>query len=94
MLIAICLWLLIGALFYLANFSHTDWSITRSTLMHFMLSYIGLLPIGILSGWFSLSVSNIFILHSISSLSTSLFDNRVFKSRKYVSEINNQLNKK
>lgn len=97
MLIAICLWLLIGALFYLANFffSHTDWSITRSTLMHFMLSYIGLLPIGILSGWFSISVSNIFIFtFYFIIIYITIWIIEFLKSRKYVSEINNQLNKK
>ncbi|MDU5816037.1 MAG: DUF3021 family protein, partial [Staphylococcus sp.] len=72
-----------------------DWSITRSTLMHFMLSYIGLLPIGILSGWFSLSVSNIFIFtFYFIIIYIIIWIIEFLKSRKYVSEINNQLNKK
>lgn len=97
MLISIILWLLIGLLFYLTSFifTHTDWSITRATLLHFIFSYIGLLPIVILAGWFSIKISNflIFTFYFI-IIYLMIWIKSYFTNNKYVTEINRQLNKR
>ncbi|MBF2757430.1 MULTISPECIES: DUF3021 domain-containing protein [unclassified Staphylococcus] len=76
-------------------FTHTDWSITRATLLHFIFSYIGLLPIGILAGWFSIKISNILIFtFYFIIIYLMIWIKSYFTNKKYVTEINRQLNKR
>lgn len=94
MIVAILLWISIGILFYFTNliFTQTDWSITRATLLHFLCSYIGLLAIGILAGWFSPNLANVLsftVEFIIIYLFIWLFN--YYRNKKYVAEINQQL---
>ncbi|WP_407884696.1 DUF3021 domain-containing protein [Furfurilactobacillus curtus] len=53
------LWALIGIVFSLTNllFQVDSWSITRQTVGHFVLSYLGFTPLAILCGWFPKSIA-------------------------------------
>lgn len=63
MLVSILLWTCIGLVFSFSSliFEATDWSILRMTITHFLIAYIGFLPLAILAGWFPLKFNNIFI---------------------------------
>lgn len=53
------LWALIGVVFSLTSllFQVDSWSITRQTVSHFLLSYLGFTPLAIICGWFPTSIS-------------------------------------
>ena len=63
MLVSILLWTCIGLVFSFSSliFEATDWSILKMTITHFLIAYIGFLPLAILAGWFPLVgfISNI-----------------------------------
>ena len=60
MAVCILLWGLIGVLFQVGDwFFQQDWSLLRMTATHFISMFLGLLPLGILAGWFPLNLSNI-----------------------------------
>ncbi|MGC9651333.1 DUF3021 family protein [Staphylococcus warneri] len=54
MLISMSIWMLIGLLFSFNSliFNATDWSITKSTFVHFICSYFPFTILAILAGWF------------------------------------------
>ncbi|WP_311407436.1 DUF3021 domain-containing protein [Liquorilactobacillus uvarum] len=54
--ISIVLWALIGILFSVSSliFEKENWSITRQTITHFLVTFGGFTPLAILSGWFPL----------------------------------------
>lgn len=60
-LISVFLWGLIGVIFTMTNyiFTSTDWSITRMTISHAIISYILFLPIALYLNWINFSVTNI-----------------------------------
>ena len=60
-LISVFLWGLIGVIFTMTNyiFTSTDWSITRMTISHAVISYILFLPIALYLNWINFSVTNI-----------------------------------
>ncbi|MDT3959049.1 DUF3021 domain-containing protein [Staphylococcus kloosii] len=72
--------------------THTDWRITKTTVMHFVISYIGFLPLAILSGWFPLYISAIlmFTLIFIIIYFIMWYIN-YSKAKKMVAAINNVL---
>jgi len=61
MLAAIALWSAIGSLFSLASliYSETDWSVTKMTLVHFILTYLTFLPLATIAGWTSLKLGTL-----------------------------------
>ncbi|WP_414049131.1 DUF3021 domain-containing protein [Macrococcus animalis] len=61
MLICVGIWALIGVLFTYGNliFTDTDWSITKQTVVHFLLMLLLFLPLAILAGWFPLELGSI-----------------------------------
>ena len=70
-IVASLLWWTIGILFAVSSdviFAGTEWSITRKSVVHFCVTFAGLLPLGILSGWYPfswLSVLNFLIIFII-----------------------------
>jgi hypothetical protein len=94
MFIAVVLWGCIGLLFQFTSliFTHTDWSITKTTVMHFMISYIGFLPLAILSGWFPLYISAILMFTFIFIIIYFImWYINYSKAKKMVAAINNVL---
>lgn len=51
---AVVLWSLIGIIFSVSSmvFEYTDWSITKMTVVHFCIIYLGFTPLAIICGWF------------------------------------------
>ncbi|HAT54351.1 MAG TPA: DUF3021 domain-containing protein [Lactobacillus sp.] len=51
------LWALIGCVFGVSSlvFEQDQWSITKQTVVHFLITYIGFTPLAILCGWFPLN---------------------------------------
>ncbi|MBZ2405850.1 DUF3021 domain-containing protein [Liquorilactobacillus hordei] len=56
--ISAILWSFMGILFSLSSmiFEKENWSITRQTITHLIVSYLGFTPLAILAGWFPLTV--------------------------------------
>ena len=42
-------------------FKYTDWGITKATIVHFITTYVGFLPLAILAGWFPLTINYLII---------------------------------
>ena len=51
------LWALIGCVFAISSlaFEVDRWSITKQTIVHFLITYVGFTPLAILCGWFPLN---------------------------------------
>lgn len=94
MLICVVLWALIGILFTYGNliFTDTDWSITKQTVVHFILMLTLFFPLAILAGWFHLNFENIirFIIIFIVVYITMWFGTYQ-RNKKIIHEINNKL---
>ena len=94
MLICVALWALIGILFTYGNliFTDTDWSITKQTVVHFILMIILFFPLAILAGWFHLNFENIisFIIIFIVVYITMWFGTYQ-RNKKIIHEANNKL---
>ncbi|MCE4966682.1 DUF3021 domain-containing protein [Staphylococcus chromogenes] len=97
MIISIIIWGCIGILFGQTNriFEETDWSITRATVTHFVLTYVGFVPLAILAGWFPL---NIFALATFTFIFILIYfiiwTYHYKKSQKIVQKINHQIEKR
>ena len=97
MFISVIIWGCIGILFGQVNriFEETDWSITRMTVIHFVVSYVGFVPLAILAGWFPLQLGAfltftiIFIL-----IYLIMWVYHYIQSRKMVDDINQNINHK
>lgn len=58
--ISLVLWFLIGLLFQLADLCfEQEWSLMKMTFVHFLVTVTGFTVLGILAGWFPLSVANL-----------------------------------
>lgn len=97
MIISIIIWGCIGILFAQTNriFEEADWSITRATVTHFVLTYVGFVPLAVLAGWFPLHTSAlatftfIFIL-----IYCFIWIYHYKKNQKIVQQINQQIEKR
>lgn len=60
---SILIWAAIGGVFSCTHliFTEVDWSITKMTLAHFMVTYSLFLPLSILAGWYPISTIDIVI---------------------------------
>ena len=97
MLISTMIWGSIGIVFGQTNriFEETDWSITRATAIHFILSYIGFVPLAILAGWFPLHLEALMTFTFIFILIyLIIWTYHYKKSQKIVQQINQQIKKK
>ena len=61
MLISILIWAAIGALFSTTSliFTHTEFSITKMTLLHCVINYIVFVPLSILAGWYGFNLAEL-----------------------------------
>lgn len=94
MLISVIIWGCIGILFGQVNriFEETDWSITRMTVIHFVVSYVGFVPLAILAGWFPLQLGAFFTFTIIFILIYIVIWVYHYKqSQKIVDEINQSI---
>lgn len=97
MTISIILWLLIGLAFYIGSliFNATDWSITKATILHFMVTYFGFLPLAILAGWFPITLTYlIFFTIMFIVIYVVIWLMSYFKNKNYVKAINHELQQK
>lgn len=94
MLICVGLWALIGILFTYGNliFTDTDWSITKQTIVHFILMLVLFFPLAILAGWFPLNFESIisFIVIFI-VVYIAMWFGTYQRNKKMIHEINNRL---
>lgn len=62
MAIIVAIWFAIGLLFQAADrIFAQDWSLLRMSITHFVVSIVGFSVLGILSGWFPLSLDNLIV---------------------------------
>ena len=61
MLVSILIWSAIGALFSTTSliFTHTEFSITKMTLLHCVINYIVFVPLSILAGWYGFNLAEL-----------------------------------
>ena len=61
MLVSILIWAAIGALFSTTSliFTHTEFSITKMTLLHCVINYIVFVPLSILAGWYGFNLAEL-----------------------------------
>ena len=61
MLVSILIWAAIGALFSTTSliFTHTEFSITKMTLLHCIINYIVFVPLSILAGWYEFNLAEL-----------------------------------
>ena len=61
MLVSILIWAAIGALFSATSliFTHTEFSITKMTLLHCVINYIVFVPLSILAGWYGFNLAEL-----------------------------------
>ena len=54
--VSIILWFLMGLVFSIGSlvFLKENWSITKQTVIHFLITFFGFTPLAILAGWFPL----------------------------------------
>lgn len=95
--LALLVWGAMGIMFALGDmiFSHTDMSVTKSTITHFSLTLLIFFPLAILAGWFPFTVESlmIFIIIFIIIYFTIWLIAR-FRNRHMVNEINKKLTRK
>lgn len=94
MLICVGIWSLIGVMFTYGNliFTDTDWSITKQTIVHFLLMLLIFLPLAILAGWFPLDLASIgsFIVIFI-VVYIAMWFGTYQSNKKMINEINQKL---
>ncbi|KEP86965.1 membrane protein [Oenococcus oeni IOEB_0501] len=56
--VSLIFWACMGIVFSISGmtFEKDEWSITRQTIVHFAITYIGFTPLAILAGWFPLNI--------------------------------------
>ena len=61
MLVSILIWAAIGALFSTTSliFTHTEFSVTKMTLLHCVINYIVFVPLSILAGWYGFNLAEL-----------------------------------
>ena len=61
MLVSILIWSAIGALFSTTSliFTHTEFSVTKMTLLHCVINYIVFVPLSILAGWYEFNLAEL-----------------------------------
>ncbi len=67
MIVSVLIWSAIGIVFSLSSliFWVTDWSVTKMTVTHFCVDYIGFLPLAIYAKWFPLNSREIIVFSII-----------------------------
>lgn len=93
MFICVLVWAAIGLLFQLADkIFEQDWSLLRMTAMHFGITALGFTPLGILAGWFPVTLGGLLFFWFIFVLVyASLFFLNYRKMERHIKEINGKL---
>ncbi|UTG99784.1 DUF3021 domain-containing protein [Macrococcoides canis] len=94
MLISVGIWAMIGVLFTYGNmiFTDTDWSITKQTVVHFLMILTLFFPLAILAGWFPLnleSIASFIIIFTV--IYIAMWFGTLQSNKKMVNEINEKL---
>lgn len=96
MLTAVLIWAAIGTLFSVTSliFTHTEFSISKMTLLHCIINYIFFVPLSILAGWYSFNLKDLasftVIYVFIYFIVWLVF---MLINKKYIKEINAKLKK-
>lgn len=94
MIVSVIIWGLIGTLFSSASmiFTDTDWSITKMTVIHFIITYLLFLPLSLLAKWYHLTFSNLLLFTAIFIGMYALYWMvGMLKTKKKIKEINAKL---
>ena len=94
MVVPVVIWGLIGTLFSSASliFTDTDWSITKMTIIHFIVTYLLFLPLSIVAKWYRLTFSNLLLFTAIFIVMYALYWMvGMLKTKKKIEEINAKL---
>lgn len=89
------LWALIGCLFTVTSFIFQieRWSITRQTVAHFVITFVGFTPLALLSGWFPISGFWLFFYVIVFILIYfSIWSLEMLEAKRVVAQINDLLN--
>ena len=96
MIASVFIWASIGTLFSVTSliFTHTEFSISKMTVLHCIINYIFFVPLAVLAGWYSFDVIDLvsftviyIFVYFIVWIVLMLINKR------YISEINAKLNK-
>lgn len=91
---SILIWAAIGGVFSCTHliFTEVDWSITKMTLAHFIITYSLFLPLSILAGWYPFSIIDIviFTIYFI-VIYLIIWIISMIKARKDIAKINDAL---
>lgn len=93
-IVSVLLWGLIGVLFTMTNFifTSTDWSITKMTISHALISYVLFLPIALYLNWINLTLMNILSFTMIYVvIYIFLWSISMMKVKKEITKINEHL---
>ena len=61
MLVSVLIWAALGALFSTTSliFTHTEFSVTKMTLLHCIINYVVFVPLSILAGWYNFNLAEL-----------------------------------
>lgn len=92
---SIFIWALIGAVFSSTSliFTGTDWSITKMSIVHFLVTYSLFFPLSLVARWYPLSIVGvlIFTLYYI-LIYVMMWTIFMIKAKSDIKKINHQLN--
>lgn len=95
-IICVCLWGLIGVIFTSTEsiFTNTDWSISKMTVVHALITYILFLPIAIYLNWINYTIKSILFFTLIYTIIYMIiWSISMIKAKNDIKQINKKLNK-
>lgn len=96
MIASVFIWASIGTLFSVTSliFTHTEFSISKMTVLHCIINYIFFVPLAVLAGWYSFDVIDL-VSFTVIYIFVYFIVWIVFMliNKRYISEINAKLNK-
>lgn len=96
MIASVFIWASIGVLFSVTSliFTHTEFSISKMTVLHCIINYIFFIPLAVLAGWYSFDVIDL-VSFTVIYIFVYFIVWIVFMliNKRYISEINAKLNK-
>lgn len=96
MIASVFIWASIGVLFSVTSliFTHTEFSISKMTVLHCIINYIFFVPLAVLAGWYSFDVIDL-VSFTVIYIFVYFIVWIVFMliNKRYISEINAKLNK-
>lgn len=96
MIASVFIWASIGVLFSVTSliFTHTEFSISKMTVLHCIINYIFFVPLAVLAGWYSFDIIDL-VSFTVIYIFVYFIVWIVFMliNKRYISEINAKLNK-